>query len=309
MNVIIAGGTGMIGRALTESLVRDGHEVTVLSRNPERKDPLLPAEVELAGWDAQTSRGWAELVESADAILNFAGAGLDGGTFIPKRWSAEQKRIIRESRQKAGGAVTAAIRQAANKPSLLLQASASGYYGTTLSDEVKTEESPPGEDFLAGICQLWEAATEPVEEMSLRRVLIRTGLVLDDDEGALPRLVLPFKLFAGGPLGSGEQYYPWIHLDDVVGAVRYLMEEVEADGPFNLSGPQPVTNREMARTLGRVLNRPSFLPAPAFALRLALGEVAEIVLKGQRMVPARLQAAGYTFRHPTLERSLEDLLV
>ncbi len=308
MNIIVTGGTGMIGTALVQNLVRNGHEVAVLSRSPDRKRVLIPRGARAVGWDAESPEGWGQLVEGADVIINFAGEGLDGGTFIPKRWSPSRRELILDSRLKSGRAVVEAIRAAKNKPSVLIQPSASGYYGTTLSEEVKTEDSPPGDDFLAEVCQQWEAATEPVETMGVRRVVIRSGLVLDDDGGALPRLVLPFKLFGGGPIGSGEQYYPWIHLEDVIGAIRFLMEKArEARGPFNLSAPNPVTNREMGKALGRVLNRPFWLPAPAFALRLGLGEVSKLVLAGQRMVPSRLLAAGYSFQFPTLEGALRDL--
>lgn len=308
MKVIITGGTGRIGSRLSQSLIADGHDVIVLSRSPQTKRKAIPTNAKIVGWDAETASGWGDYVNEADAILNFAGEDLAGGSFIPKRWTDERKRKIRASRRKAGEAVVAALRQAHHTPNLLLQPSASGYYGTNLSDEVKTEDSPAGDDFLAEVCQEWEAATKQVEQMGIRRVITRTGLVLEKDEGALPRLALPFKLFAGGRLGSGEQYYPWIHIEDEVRAIRHLLELPDASGPYNLAAPSPAKNRRMAEALGHVLNRPSLLPVPAFAMRLALGEVATLVLGGQRMVPERLQQSGFEFKYPDLEPALADLL-
>jgi uncharacterized protein (TIGR01777 family) len=182
-----------------------------------------------------------------------------------------------------------------------------GYYGPRGEEDV-AEDHPPGADFLARTCVEWEAAGAPVEALGVRRPLLRTGVVLARDGGALPKMLLPFRLFAGGPVGSGRQWMPWIHLADEVGAIRFLLDHPTATGPFNLASPNPVTNREFSRALGRVLRRPSFLPAPAFALRLALGEMADVVLTGQRAVPRRLEGLGFLFRFPTAEAALKDLL-
>lgn len=308
MEVVITGGTGRLGTKLTRSLVSDDHQVIVLSRSPQAKRDRVPSEAQIAGWDAKSADGWLEHADGADVIVNFAGEDLAGGRFIPKRWTERRRRLIRESRRQAGQAIVEAVRRVDNKPELVLQASASGYYGTNLSQEVKTEDSPPGEDFLAQVCVEWEAATQPVEELGVRRVITRTGIVLDPSEGPLPRLLLPMKLFVGGPLGSGNQFYPWIHVADPIRAYRFLMESPDSEGPYNVAAPRPVTNQELIQTLGEVINRPSFFPTPGFALRLALGDVASLVLEGQRMVPQRLQDADFAFEQPELKPALEDLL-
>jgi hypothetical protein len=306
MRVLITGGTGLIGRALAANLVADGHEVIVLSRNPQRATGL-PAGVRAEGWDARTAEGWGSLADGADAIVNLAGENLAGAGFFPARWTAERKRLIRESRLNAGQAVVQAVEAATQKPHVVIQASAVGYYGPR-GDEVITEESPPGDDFLARLCVDWEASTAAVEEMGVRRAVIRTGIVLSREGGTLPRLLLPYRLFVGGPFGSGRQYYSWIHIADEVAAIRFLMENEAASGPFNLTAPNPLPNAEFGKVLGRVLRRPSAVPVPGFAMRLLLGEVATVVLDGQRVLPRRLQELGFTFRFPELEAALRDLL-
>ncbi len=302
MNVIITGGTGLIGRALAADLLKEGHEVIVLSRRPEAYVGRVPAGVRLERWDGRTAEGWGHLVEGADAIVNLAGENIAAG-----RWTAERKRRIRESRVHAGEAVTAAVLAAREKPRVVIQASAVGYYGPHGDEEVD-EDTPPGNDFLARVAVDWEASTAPVEEHGVRRVIIRTGIVLTPEGGALARMLLPFRLGLGGPLGSGRQWFPWIHIADEVGAIRFLMENEATQGPYNLTAPNPVRQREFARALGRVLRRPAFLPVPAFALRLLFGEMADVLLTGQRAVPRRLLEAGYTFRFPDLEPALEDLV-
>ncbi len=301
MHVLITGGTGLIGRALAHSLVQDGHQVTVLSRTPERHRNALP-NVDLVAWDGRTAQGWGERVEAADVIVNLAGESIAAG-----RWTPERKRRIRESRVHAGQAVVEAVRAATHPPQVVVQASAVGYYGPR-GDEPVTEETPPGSDFLAQVCVAWEASTAAVEERGVRRAVIRTGVVLSTQGGALPRMLLPFRLFLGGPLGSGRQYLPWIHLDDQVAAIRFLLEHPEAQGPFNLCAPNPMTHREFSRILGQVLGRPSWMPVPALALRLLFGEMATVLLEGQRAVPRRLQEAGYSFRFPELRPALQDLV-
>jgi uncharacterized protein (TIGR01777 family) len=303
MHVLITGGTGLIGRAVAAELVGSGHRVTVLSRRPgDAAREGLPAGVQVARWDGRSTEGWVELADGADAIVNLAGASIGAG-----RWSAAQKEVIRRSRLEAGQAVTAAVQRAERKPRVVVQASGVGYYGPR-GDEVVTEATPPGDDFLARVAVEWERSTAGVADLGVRHVVIRTGLVLSAEGGSLPRLVLPFRLFAGGPMGSGRQWYAWIHIADEAAAIRFLIEHESAQGPFNLTAPQPATNREFAAVLGRVMRRPSFFPAPAFALRAALGEMADLVLTGQRVVPERLQGLGFTFRFPTLEAALRDLL-
>lgn len=301
MRVVITGGSGLIGRALARDLGGAGHDVVVLTRDPGRVGSLPPG-VRAARWDGKTSQGWVSLLEADTAIVHLAGESISEG-----RWTPEKKRRIRESRVVSGAAVLAAIREAREKPRVLLQGSAVGYYGG-LGDEIVREDAPPGRDFLADICVEWEASTAEAETLGVRRPLLRTGIVLAREGGALPVMTLPFKMMIGGPIGDGRQWFPWIHLEDEVGALRFLLEREEARGPFNLTAPAPETNRELTRLLGRVLSRPSFLPAPGFALRIALGEMADMVLQGQRAVPSRLQELGYTFRWPDLEPALRDLL-
>ncbi|MFP3855276.1 MAG: TIGR01777 family oxidoreductase [Anaerolineales bacterium] len=308
MKYVITGGTGQIGSRLVQDLVEDGHDVIVLTRNPEHREATVPAEATLAKWDAESATGWVHHADGADVIINFAGENLSGGSFIPKRWTGSIKERIVNSRIKAGHAVVQTIREADQKPALVVQASASGYYGTNLDQDPKTEKAPAGDDWLAQVCQQWEAATDEVEELGVRRIILRTGLILDDNEGVLPRLTLPFKLFAGGTFGSGEQYYPWIHIRDEIRAIRFLMDIEDSSGPYNLSAPDPATNRQMAKALGRVVNRPAWAPVPAFAMKLALGEVATLVLGGQRMVPQRMEQTNFEFKYAELEPALRDLL-
>jgi len=307
MRILITGGSGLIGRALSAELISRGHEVIVLSRSPERASGL-PGGVKVVRWDARTSEGWGHLADGAGAIVNLAGASIAGEGFFPSRWTNEQRRIIRESRLNSSRAVVEAIEQAERKPGVLIQASGVGYYGFH-GDEILTEEDGPGDDWAARFtAEEWEPSTAPVEQMGVRRVVARIGIVLSGEEGALPRLLLPFRLFVGGPMGSGRQWYSWISLQDEARALRFLIETEEARGAFNLTAPNPVTNRKFARIIGRVMGRPSFIPVPGFAMRLAFGEVAEVVLQGQRAFPQRLIDLGFEFRHPQAEAALRDLL-
>jgi uncharacterized protein (TIGR01777 family) len=301
MRVIITGGTGLIGRPLSAALVADGHEVIVLSRNPAHTKSMPPG-VTLESWDGKTAAGWGHLVEDAEAIINLAGESLADG-----RWSEERKQRILASRVDAGNAVIEAIVQADKKPAVLVQSSAVGYYGPR-GDEMITEESSPGADFLARVCFDWEASSAPASVMGVRRPIIRTGIVLSNEGGAFPKLVLPFRFFAGGPLGSGKQWYPWIHIEDEVRAILFLLQHEQADGPFNLAAPNPLTNKELAAVIGKVMGRPALMPAPGFALQTLLGEMSTVVLDGQRAVPARLQALGFDFKYPTAEEALKALL-
>lgn len=300
MRVVIAGGSGLIGRALVEELVAAGHEAVVLSREPSRVKGL-PAGAWAHAWDGETAAGWGE-VAAGGAIVHLAGESIASG-----RWTAARKQRILESRVRTSRAVLAAVEGLRERPRVLLQGSAVGYYGPRGDEEV-TEDTAPGDDFLARVCREWEAVTAGVEDLGVRRAVLRTGVVLASDGGALPRMLLPFRLFAGGPVGSGRQWVPWIHIADEVGAIRFLLERDDASGPFNLTAPEPVTNRDFSRALGRALGRPSWLPAPAFALRLALGEMASLLLTGQRAVPRGIADLGYAFRFPELQAALRDLL-
>ena len=301
MKIIITGGSGLIGRALTNSLTHDGHQVVILSRNPERVRGL-PAGATVVGWDGKRAAGWAEHVNGAQAVVNLAGAGVANA-----RWTEARKRQILESRINAGQAVVEAIQGVNTKPEVVIQSSAVGYYGPR-SDESVPERSRPGDDFLAGVCQDWEASTAEIGNIGIRLVSIRTGVVLSLVGGAFPRLALPFKFFAGGPVGSGQQWFPWIHMADEVGAIRFLIEKETASDSFNLTAPKPLTNAEFAKVLGRVMGRPAFMPAPAFMMKLVFGEMSTVLLDGQKAMPYGLLEAGYQFKFPDAESALRDLL-
>lgn len=301
MRVIITGGTGAIGRLLAEDLVKDGHEVIALSRNPGGAEEM-PAGVKVEKWDAKTAAGWAHLADGAHAIVNLAGANLSSS-----RWSDEQKKLILESRVNAGKAVVEAVENAIKKPKVVIQASAVGYYGPYLTERV-TEALPAGRDYLADVCVQWEASTDAVEAMGVRRAIIRTGVVLDPSAGALQFMMVPFSLFTGGPVGPGNQPIPWIHPEDEVRAIRFLMENPDASGPFNLAAPKGVNNAQFSEILGKVMGRPSWLPVPSFAMKLLVGEVSFVLLKGQFAYPKRLEEMGFTFTYPTLEPALRNVL-
>lgn len=301
MRVVITGGTGLIGRPLASALASAGHEVVVLSRSPERATGLAKG-VQVVRWDGRTAEGWGHLADGADAIVNLAGESIAEG-----RWSDERKRRIRDSRVNAGKAVVEAVQAASRKPAVVVQASAVGYYGPR-GPETVTEDTPPGKDFLAQVCVDWEASTAPVEAMGVRRAIARTGIVLSTEGGALPRMLLPFKFFAGGKLGSGQQGFPWIHIADEVAALRFLIENPAASGPFNLAAPNPPTNAEFMRAVGEAMGRPAVMPTPAFALRSAFGEMATVLLDGQRAAPKRLLDLGFQFRFTDPVAALRDLL-
>jgi len=300
MRVIITGGTGLIGRALAADLTKDGHETIALSRQPERAAGL-PAEARVERWDAQTAQGWGSLADGADALVNLAGENIAG------RWTAGRKRRIRESRLNAGRAVVQAVELASVKPRVVIQASGVGYYGPR-GDEESVEEESPGSDFLGQLAIEWEASTAPVERIGVRRAVIRSGAVLSTEGGAFPPMLLQSRLFLGGPLGSGRQWLPWIHMADEVRGIRFLIENERAQGPFNLVAPNPLTNAEFNRVLGRVMRRPAFMPVPAFALRLLAGEMSTVLLDGQRAIPRRLLDLGFAFCFPNAEEALRDLL-
>ena len=301
MRVLITGGSGLVGRALAANLARDGNEVIILSRRPERIIGL-PAGVSVKWWDGHTTQGWNSLVDGAGAIINLAGENISSG-----RWTKERKSRILESRVNAGRAVVQAFKAAPRKPRVVIQASGVGYYGTGGDEEI-TEETPAGHDFLAKVAADWEASTASLEVPGVRQVVIRTGVVLSTAGGALPRMLLPFRLFAGGRLGSGRQWFPWIHIADEVGATRFMIENERASGPFNLVAPAPLTNSEFSRLLGKQLRRPALIPVPGFILRLLFGEMATILLDGQRAIPRRLLQLGFTFQFSEAGSALRSLL-
>jgi uncharacterized protein (TIGR01777 family) len=307
MRVILAGGSGLVGRRLSDRLAAAGHEVIILTRKPI---PPTESGTRYVAWDGRTTDGWGHLVDGVDAIVNLTGETI-GGTnlfqIFTQRWTPAKKRRIRQSRVLAGQAITAAIRSASTKPRLLIQMSAVGFYGPSLSPGLD-ETAPSGHDFLAEVCRDWEAATADVELLGVRRVVVRTGLVLTTQGGLFPVILLPFRLLVGGRLGSGRQGFSWIHAEDQSRALAFLLDNDAAHGAFNLTAPGPVSNADLARALASALHRPNWFPVPAFLLRLVLGEKATLVLDGQFVLPTALLEAGFRFQHPQLEDALADLL-
>ncbi len=298
MNVFLTGATGLIGKVLLRDLLDRGHALTVLSRRPPAPG-ALPAGVTAVEGDPARPGRWQEALARADACVHLAGEPVAGG-----RWTAERKARIEASRVDSTRLVSEVI--AAGGPTVLVSGSAVGFYGAR-GDEVLDEAAPAGTGFLAEVCRRWEAATAPAERRA-RVVHLRTGIVLAREGGALPPLALPFKLFAGGPMGDGAFWQPWIHLADEVALLRFALEDGRVQGPLNAGAPAPVRNRELARALGAALHRPSFLPTPELAVRLAVGEMADVIFASQRMVPRKALELGFTFRFPAVEPALRDLL-
>ncbi len=308
MRVIITGGTGLIGTALVKELQPHDYEIIVLSRTPDKYTGHFPKTVQLVAWDAKTAEGWGHLADGAQAIVNLAGENLAGKSFLPSPWTPERKKRILDSRVNAGQAVVEAVKAAEKKPAVVIQASAVGYYGPQ-GDEIIDETYPPASDFLASVTVEWEKSTHPVREMGVRHVVTRiAGVVLSTEEGALPRMLLPFKLFVGGPFGNGKQWYTWIHPEDEARAFRFLMENDAAAGVFNLTTPNPLRSRDFAKAIGRAMNRPSWMPVPGLPLKLALGDVSSIVLTGQRVLPKRLEELGFDYQYPEAEMAIRALL-
>jgi uncharacterized protein (TIGR01777 family) len=297
MHVFVTGATGLIGRAVVGALLERGHAVTALSRSGGAAS-RLPTGARAVEGDPTAAGRWEDALARCDACVHLAGEPVAG------RWTAGKKRRIRESRVRSTERVAAVIR--AGGPEVLVSGSAVGIYGDR-GDEVLDESSAPGEGFLAEVCRAWEAAAAPAAARA-RVVLLRTGIVLSPDGGALPSMVRPFRLLAGGPLGRGDFWQPWIHLADEVGLVLLALEDARVRGPLGASAPEPARNRDLARAIGAALHRPALLPTPAAALRLVLGELADVVLSSQRMVPRKALELGYHFRFPTVEGALKALL-
>jgi uncharacterized protein len=302
MKVVIAGGSGLIGRRVIAELLQARHDVTVLSRSPEKVRKYFPA-VRGELWDTKTSNILIDVLDGADALIN-----LTGESIASKRWTRLQKERILSSRIESTRAIADAIKQTLHQPRVLLNASAVGYYGNMPEGEVN-ETSPGGTGFLADVCAMWEAEALRVQEFGVRVVLLRTGIVLDSCGGVLQKFLSLFRFFVGGPLGSGRQWFPWIHQRDEVRAILFAMENERIAGPLNLAAPESVRMSKFCSVLGKILHRPPLLRVPAYALKLALGEMAEpLLLHGQKTISKKLLETGFTFTFPKLEDALMDLL-
>jgi uncharacterized protein (TIGR01777 family) len=298
--VIVTGATGLIGKRLTKELTNRSYNVTIFSRNPEKARHTVPGAAEYVAWQSG-SDDWASHIDGAYAVINLAGAGI-----FNRRWTKSYKKKIFDSRVEGTRGLVDAIARAKEKPAVLINGSAVGYYGLTGSEKL-AEASPPGDDFLARVVQAWEREAAKAEALGVRVVMLRSGIVLAREGGALPLMSLPFKLFVGGPILPGTQYFSWVHLDDEVGIILMALENEEARGPINSSAPEPQTNRDFSRALGKALGRPSLLPVPGIALKVALGEVSTIITGGQRVLPTRAQQLGYRFLYPTTDQAFKQI--
>lgn len=299
MRAIIAGGTGFIGQALAQELREHGWEIVILSRSPGKVAEVYGSGVIGMRWD---NGDWPDMLGPQTVIVNLAGSNIACG-----RWSEAKKKRILESRVEAGESIVRAVKLGATMPAAVIQGSAVGYYGPHGNNPID-EETPSGSGFLADVTRRWEASTESLEEMGVRRVVVRTGMVLGDG-GALARILPPFRFYMGGPPGDGFQGVSWIHMADEVGAIRYLMENESCEGAYNLTAPTPVRFRKFSRILGEALDRPYKLKTPPFLLRFLFGEMAdEVLLQGQLALPNRLLEAGYEFRFPALDGAFKDIL-
>jgi uncharacterized protein (TIGR01777 family) len=305
MKVAITGATGFVGSRLVERLHTEGHEILVLTRSGSHAQKVFPRsafpKVEIVTYTPTASGSWQDAIAGCDAVVNLAGEPIGEG-----RWTNERKQEILNSRQLSTQKIVEAIAKANPKPSVLVNASAIGFYGTS---ETATfdETSPPGNDFLAQVCQAWEAEANKVQDAGVRLVILRFGIVLGMG-GALGKMITPFKLFAGGPLGSGRQWFSWIHLDDIVNLIIQAITKPDMSGAYNATAPSPVRMADLCQTMGEVLSRPSWLPVPDFALEVLLGDGAMVVLEGQQVLPQRTLNTGFEFQYPKLKPALEQIL-
>lgn len=303
MKVAITGATGFIGSRLVERLTDEKHAIVAFSRNPEKARRRFPTtafpQVEIVGCDLTQPGAWQQAISGCDGVVNLAGEPLAEG-----RWTPDVKQKILNSRQLCTRQVVDAIAQAESKPSVLVSASAIGYYGTSETASFE-ESSAPGKDFLAEVCQAWEQEAQRVQESGTRLAILRIGIVVGPG-GAIAKMVLPFKLFAGGPIGSGQQWFSWIHREDLVNLILRSLTDASMAGTYNATAPNPVRMNELCNTLGSVLGRPSWLPVPGFALETLLGEGAQVVLNGQQVLPKQTQASGFDYQYPTLKPALQQ---
>jgi uncharacterized protein (TIGR01777 family) len=300
MKVAITGATGFVGSRLVERLQAQGHQPLILTRNRASADRAFPT-LEIVAYTPTESGSWQQAIAGCDAVVHLAGEPI-----AESRWTPERKQEILKSRQLSTQKIVEAIAQANPKPTVLVNASAIGYYGTS---ETATfdESSPAGNDFLAEVCQAWEAEAQKVKDAGVRLVILRLGIVLGDG-GALAKMTPPFKVFAGGPIGTGRQWFSWIHRDDLVNLILEALTRKDIEGVFNATAPNPVRMTELCQTIGETLNRPSWLPVPSFALEALLGEGAKVVLEGQQVLPKRTTSYGFKYRYPTVKQALAEIL-
>jgi uncharacterized protein len=301
VEIVVTGGTGFIGKSLCEALRRQGHRITVLTRRRAEAERLLGTTVRVVEWDGKRTGGWEDSLRGAQTVVNLAGASI-----ADARWTDSRKRLLTESRVDATRLLVQACSRLAVKPGVFINGSGIGYYGPH-GDEVLDESSGPGQGFLADLCVQWESAAREASSLGIRVVCLRTGMVLERDGGALPRMVPPFRLFMGGPVMPGTQWISWIHRDDLVGLIEWALTKPTVVGPINAVAPSPVTMAEFTKILGQVLHRPSWFPVPEFVLKMALGELSSLMTTGQKVAPLVAQRGGYRFRYPFLEGALRAI--
>jgi len=302
MNIVVTGGTGFIGRALCVALIQRGHRVSILTRNAGQVFHQPEVSVNPVQWNGRDTGPWEQVLEGADTVINLAGAPI-----ADARWTVARKQLITDSRVLTTRLLVRALSRCSSKPATFISSSGIGYYGA--SDDRRLDEGAPrGDGFLADLCLAWEAEALRAAEFGTRVVLLRTGMVLEQDGGALAKMVLPFKLYAGGPIMPGIQWVSWIHRSDHIGLIQWALTTPTVSGPINAVAPEPVTMNTFCEVLGRVLHRPSWLPVPRFALNMLLGELGTLMTTGQRVIPAKAMAGGYAFHYPTLEPALRAAL-
>jgi len=289
-----------VGRKISSRLIREGYECTILTRK-QKKPEEVQRGISFLQADPTEKGSWQEEIKKHDAVINLAGAS------IFRRWTQEQKKAILESRVKTTSHIVEGIPSQGKKPSILFSASAVGYYGFC-GDEKLNELSPPGDDFLARVTQDWEKEASRAEKKGVRVIITRFGIVLGEKGGALGQMIPLFKKFMGGPIGNGKQWFSWIHIKDLCEAFIFLINHPRLSGPVNVCSPHPVRNKDLAKSLGKVLKRPSFVPAPGFLVKLVLGEFGTVVLKGQRAIPEKLINQSFKFQYPSIDKALEDIM-
>ena len=305
MKVAITGATGFVGNRLVKRLQADGHKILVLTRDRDRALKVFPnssfPEVECLPYTPLQSGDWQNAISGCDGVVNLAGEP------ISERWTAERKRGILESRQLGTAKIVEAIARAEVKPTVLVSGSAIGYYGTSETEKFDESSNPDPQNFLSQVCQAWEAAAQPVTQSGTRLVILRIGIVLGMG-GAIARMITPFRLYAGGPIGSGKQWFSWIHIDDLVGLIIKSLTDNQMQGTYNATAPNPVRMNDLCNALGKAMDRPSWLPVPDFAIQALLGDGAQVVLEGQQVLPKRTQTTAFTYQYPEVEPALKSIV-